>query len=150
MKKVENLLLLPVLLIGLMLLLAGTATIDISGGFHFYIIANSVVMPFVIGFFFLEFVLYKLIRKRHNAINDRWAWIHIGGSFLLVAIFEYCVLYRGVPAWNLSLVTADTYYTYMIITQQLLIIDALLFLLLQVVFLSYFAIQMFKKNRFAL
>jgi hypothetical protein len=150
MKKIENLLLLPVLLVLLTLLPDSMANIFISGGFTFYVIANSAVMPFVIGFLFLAFAFYKLIRRRHGAVDHRWAWGHIGGSFLLLAVFECCILYRGMAAWHLNTVTSDSYYTaytYLVISQQVLIVTALLFVAIQIIFLLYFIIQLLKKSR---
>ena len=147
MKKIENLLLLlPLLLIVVGEIFIANSTIDIHLHDTYYVVSPIPMALRFTGWLIILFILYKVIRKRHGSINNKWAIPHILISTIFIGIILFSYLFNPVPRRFLSnspetvMQVATAYQRY----NQLLIVSSIIFLSAQVIFLLYFITMMIK------
>jgi hypothetical protein len=126
MKKIENWLLWPILiLIFCSISKYGDTATDIHWNDTFYVINNSFITGWFLAWLLIVFFLFKLIRRRHQAINNKFAITFMGG---------------GSPAGY-----SDSQIDNLIFYNQVRVVTALGLLVTQVIFLVYFVVQLLKK-----
>ena len=149
MRKIENLLLVPFLLIVLALCLRGHSTLDIHLHDTYYVIAPWPLAQLFVVWLFILFLLYKLIRKRRQFVNNWWAISHITVTTLLTGLIWFSYLFNNrLPRWYIS-DSLETTLRIWAAYNQLLVISCMIFLFVQVIFLIYFIVQMIKPRRLA-
>jgi len=143
MKKIENILYWPVLiLLFLSISKYGAMSADVDFNDNFYIILISHIAGTFAVWLLVAIFLFKLIRRRQQVVNKKFALSYMVLTVLLLGVFLGIGLVKGGSAGG-TYTTAD--------------LDALMFrnqlkvacgegcLLVQVIFLIYFFIQMVKK-----
>jgi hypothetical protein len=143
MKKIENILFWPVLI--LLFFSAskyGAASTDIYLHDAYYIVANSYVAGTFALWLLLVIFLLKLIRRRHQAVNKKFVLTYITFTLLLLGGFLGLEFVSGGSAAG-NFTTADL--DALMFRNQLRVLCAWCFLLVQVIFLTYFIIQIVKK-----
>lgn len=145
MKKMENWLLVPAFLL-LVSFFFLHRTIDVHIHDTYYVITGSFVAQWAAYWVLLLFLLYKLLRKRHDTVNGKLFRLHVTTTFIplfFILFLGYITnsktaQYLDYSNWQ-QLEPRFQASTAMILT--------LLFLLSQVTFLLYFIIQLLKKPR---
>jgi hypothetical protein len=146
MKKIENVLLLPVLVLIVLIFLTGNATLDIHLHDTYYIIAYSQLVKWFLYWLVVVFILYTVIRYRHKRVNTVWAVTHISITIVLIALNWYLVVSPGFEgsgeganiAYNMAAFRKWELYN------QWSIVTMLAFLLTQIIFLVYFVTRLFQ------
>jgi heme/copper-type cytochrome/quinol oxidase subunit 1 len=139
MKKIENILLPPILVLLVLIFVKRTTTIDIHLHDTYYVIAHASLAKWFLYWLVVQFFLYTLIRRRHKQVNTKWAITHISITILLIGLI-----------WFLadSMSKAPRYYaTYAVkwnLYNQMIVIAVVAFLLSQIVFLVYFVSRLFQ------
>jgi hypothetical protein len=138
MKKIENWLLLPVLVLFCWSLVAYHYTLDIHLHDTYFILEGASTMRILAGYLLIMYGLYKTIRNRHQTINRIFAVSHILISLfftgLLLLPFTREVRYIDYSNWN-------SYQSKL----NMGAIAIIFYLLTQVIFLIYFIAQLIKK-----
>jgi len=143
MKKIENILFWPVLI--LLFFSAskyGSTSTDIHWSDTYYIISSGVIAGIFAGWLLLAVLLFKLIRRRHHTVQKMFTLIYSTLTVLLLGVFLGVGLVKGgsaVGTYN----TADL--DALMFRNQLKVACAEGCLLVQVIFLIYFFIQIVKK-----
>jgi hypothetical protein len=143
MKKIENILFWPVLV--LLFFSAskyGATSTDIHFHDTYYIVANSYVAGTFAVWLLLIIILLKLIRRRHQAVNKIFVLTYITLTLLLLGGFLGLEFVSGGSAAG-NFTTADL--DALMFRNQLRVVCAWCFLLVQVIFLGYFLYQLIKK-----
>jgi heme/copper-type cytochrome/quinol oxidase subunit 1 len=146
MKKIENILLLPVLVLIVLMFLAGDATLDFHLHDTYFVIALAHVIKWFLYWLVVAFILYTVIRYRHKRVNTAWAITHISLTIIPIVL----IWYLAVPP-QLNLSDGHDYWAFEQAFQSKwewrnlwLVILALAFLLTQIVFLVYFVTRLFQ------
>lgn len=143
MKKIENFLFLPVLvLVFYSMSKYSDASIDINFHDTYYIIASAPVAGWFAVWLLIVILLFKLIRRRHHSVNQKIAITFITGTLLFFAIFLIGGLVGG-PSGEGRF--SDTELDTLIFKGQLRIVAAWCFLVMQVMFVVYFVVQLLKR-----
>jgi|GEM_PF-4774469 len=143
MKKIENILFWPVLV--LLFLSAskyGAASNAIELNDTYYIILNSHSAGIFAAWLLLVVLLFKFIRRRHQVVNKKFAITYIVLTLLLFGVFIGLGFVQGSSAAG-NFTTADL--DALMFRNQLKVACAEGCLLVQVIFLVYFFVQMVKK-----
>jgi hypothetical protein len=143
MKKIENILFWPVLI--LLFLSASKYGSDMVGtDFNdtYYVITNSQVAGSFAVWLLVVVFLFKLIRRRHQVVNKKFALSYIVLTILLTGVFLGLGFVKGGSAAG-NYTTADL--DALMFRNQLKVACAEGCLLVQVIFLIYFFIQIVKK-----
>lgn len=143
MKKTENFLLLPVLV----LLFYGAskysaASIDIHFHDTYYIIASAPIAGWFALWLLIVFALFKWIRHRHQVINQKFFATYITLTLLSFGIFLLGGLMSG-PSGEGRF--SDSELDALIFRDNLRMVAACCFLLFQIIFLIYFIVQLLKR-----
>lgn len=142
MKKIENWLILPVLI--LLFFSAskyGGASTDINVSDTYFIIPNAAIAGGFAVWLLLVIFLFKQIRRRHQVVHKKFAFIYITLTLLFFGIFLGLGLVSGgSAAGNYTSSDLDA----LIFRNQLRVWCAWCCLLVQVIFLIYFIIQIVK------
>jgi hypothetical protein len=96
MKKIENFLYLPVLI----LLFYGaskysSSVTDIHFHDTFYVITNASITGWFLAWLGIVFILFKIIRRRHVIIHTKFAFTYIVLTVLLFGVFMVAGLVGG-------------------------------------------------------
>lgn len=146
MRKIENWLLLPVLILFVASFFV-TSTLDVHLHDTYFVIAGLSLLRFLAGLLLILFGLYKTIRNRHQKISYAFAVPHIlitvflTGLFVIPSAIVPSVLerkYLDYSNWN----TFQSLYN----RESIIIIS---YFLVQVIFGIYFFIQMVRPHRLA-
>ena len=143
MKKIEHILFWLVLI--LLFFCAskyGSLSTDVEIGDTYYIIANSQIAGIFSVWLLVVVLLFKLIRRRRQAVNKIFAGTYIALTTLLLGLFLGLGLVKGgsaVGTFNTAQLDA------LLFRNQLKIACAEGCLGVQVIFLIYFVTQMVKK-----
>jgi hypothetical protein len=143
MKKIENILFWPVLI--LLFLSAskyGSTTTDVNVSDTYYIISSGAIAGAFAGWLLVVIFLFKLIRRRHQVVNKKFALTYIALTILLFGVFISVGFVKGGSAAG-NYTTADL--DALMFRNQLKVACAEGCLLVQVIFLIYFIIQIVKK-----
>lgn len=142
MKKIENWLFLPVLI--LLFFSAskyGGASTDINVSDTYFIIPNAAIAGVFAAWLFLVIFLFKRIRRRHQVVHKKFAIIYITLTLLFLGVFLGLGLVAGgSAAGNFTNSDLDA----LIFRNQLRVWCAWCCLLVQVIFLIYFIVQIVK------
>ncbi|MBO9203520.1 MULTISPECIES: hypothetical protein [Niastella] len=143
MKKIENLLFWPVLI--LLFFSAskyGAMSTDLHWDDTYYIIPNWQVAFPAASWLLLIIFLLKRIRRRHQVINKKFAFIYITITLLLLCtLLGLGMVSGGSAAGNYTTSDLDA----LMFRNQLRILSGWCFLIVQVIFLIYFIGQIVKK-----
>lgn len=146
MKKIENLLLLPLLfaLYGINRVSANLFFIQ----FHDTTLATNPagVCTWFLCYVIVLFVLYKLIRRRRQFVNPIWATGHITITFLLMVTVWWALEYSETPTSGFSLSKRNDFADWASFNRTL-VFSFLIFSLVQTIFWIYFVVQMVKKRQ---
>jgi hypothetical protein len=142
MKRIENWLLWPILiLIFCSISKYGDTATDIHWNDTFYVINNSFITGWFLAWLLIVFFLFKLIRRRHQAINNKFAILYIVLTVLFFSIsWASGFMGGGSPAGY-----SDSQVDKLILYNKVRIVTALGLLVTQVIFLVYFVVQLLKK-----
>jgi hypothetical protein len=143
MKKIENFLFWPVLVILFFSISKyGSTAADIHWNDTYYIIPSSAIAGVFAGWLLLVIFLLKRIRHRHQVINKRFTLIYIVLTILCLGVFLALGLVSGGSAAG-NFTTADL--DALMFRNQLKLVAAWCCLLLQVIFLIYILYQLLKR-----
>jgi heme/copper-type cytochrome/quinol oxidase subunit 1 len=142
MKKIENVLILPILVLLVLMFLPGTSTIDVHLHDTYYVIAFGHLIKWFLYWLVVVFILYTIIRYRHKRVNTRWAISHIVISFLLIGLVGFLAyaIYNK-PRDYVSYVEEWGKWR---LYNQMIGFAMLAFLINQIVFLIYFVTRLFQ------
>jgi heme/copper-type cytochrome/quinol oxidase subunit 1 len=146
MRKIENILLLPVLVLIVLLFLTGDATLDFHLHDTYFVIALAHVIKWFLYWLMVAYILYTVIRYRHKRVNTAWAITHISLTIIPIVL----IWYLAVPP-DLKLSDDHAYLAYEQAFHRKwewrylwLGILGMGFLLNQIVFLVYFVTRLFQ------
>jgi heme O synthase-like polyprenyltransferase len=143
MKKIENLLFWPVLV--LLFFSAskyGGASTDIHVADTYYIVSNAAVAGGFAVWLLVVIFLFKRIRRRHQAVHNKFAFTYITLTVLFFGVFLGLGLVSGGSAGGNF---TDSQLDALMFRTQLRMVCAWCYLFVQVIFLIYFIFQLFKK-----
>jgi hypothetical protein len=142
MKKIENFLFWPVLvLVFCSISKYGDTPTDVHWNDTFFVIKNSIITGCFLAWLIIVIMLFKLIRRRHQQVNTKFAITYIVLTLLLFGVsWASGFLGGGSPAGY-----SDSQLDTLIFYNQVRIITALGLLVVQVIFLVYFVVQLLKK-----
>jgi hypothetical protein len=137
MKKIENWLILPVLVLYCWSF-ANPGTLDLHLHDTYFVIAGVSLWRYFAGFLLIIFGLYKTIRNRHQTINPVFAVPHILITMVLIGflVIPFTTEKRYIDYSNW------TSYQSKLQWEAIAVIS---YLLTQFIFLIYFIIQLIKK-----
>ncbi|OQP52480.1 hypothetical protein A4R26_28695 [Niastella populi] len=142
MKKVENLLFWPVLvLIFCSISKYGDTPTDIHWNDTFYVIKNSIITGCFLAWLLVVIMVFKVIRRRHQTIHTKFAIAYMVLTILLFGISWASGFLGGGSAAGYS----DSQLDKLMFYDQVRVITASGFLVTQVIFLGYFVVQLLKK-----
>jgi hypothetical protein len=142
MKKIENWLFWPILiLIFCSISKYGDTATDIHWNDTFYVINNSFITGWFLAWLLIVFFLFKLIRRRHQAINNKFAITYI----VLTVLFFSISWLSGFMGGGSPAGYSDSQIDKLIFYNQVRVVTALGLLVTQVIFLVYFVVQLLKK-----
>ena len=147
MKKVENLLLLPIVVLFVLSLLAGNSTLDIHLHDTYYVINNYNLAKWFTWWLVVMFILYKLIRRKQGRVDERWAVPHIAVTVVLIALMWFPAVMDNGPMPRRYLDYGNDMLQQMITWYRIIFIGGLVFALVQLAFLVYFIIQLIRSPR---
>ena len=149
--RIENLLLLFICILAIALVawppFIERSSLDIHIYDTYFVFGGSAIASFLLGYCFLLFALYKVLRHKLRRVHFTMAFIHIAVTVLYIV---YCYLfadfrtpaaptrYLDYAAWNKPLYRSSFF------------IATLLFVAIQIIFFVYFFAQYFfgKKDTF--
>jgi uncharacterized membrane protein len=142
MKKIENWLLWAILiLIFCSISKYGDTTTDVHFSDTYYVINNSFITGWFLAWLLIVFFLFKLIRRRHQFVNRKFAAAYIVLTVLLFTVsWGSGFLGGGSPAGY-----SDSQLDKLIFYDKVREATAAGLLLTQVIFLVYFVVQLLKK-----
>lgn len=91
MKKIENLLVLPMLLLLVWAIFSKGATLDFHIYDTYYVVDSAWLALQMLIVVLLFFVLYKLVRRRHQRVSRTWVITHFSVSTALILITWFSV-----------------------------------------------------------
>jgi len=143
MKKIENLLFLPVLA----LCFYGASkysstTLDIHLYDTYYVVAIAPLTGWALAWLLGVILLFKVIRRRHQSINIKFAIPYIA---LTLVLFLVLWLPSGAETGDNGI--SDEQLSRWLLYNQLRVAATTLFALAQVTFLIYFIVQLMKRPR---
>jgi drug/metabolite transporter (DMT)-like permease len=143
MKKIENWLIWPVLLLLFYSASKHSDTAsDIILNDTFYVISNASISGWFALWLVIVIILFKIIRRRHLLVNQILAFTYITLTLLLFGFYLLISFVGGGPkASGFSDSELDAWIFY----NQLRIVTACCFFLTQVIFLIYFVVQLKKQ-----
>jgi hypothetical protein len=153
MRKVENILLLSIVLILLSWIIGGIpadATMDIHAYDTLYVIGGLPVISFVVGIPLLLYFLYWVIRKRQGSIKRWVSLLHIIPTSLVIILLGMGIFF---PSLLSALIPENSasegwaYYNNFTAINKVVTVSMLLFLAMQVFFLIYFIIEMIRPQK---
>jgi hypothetical protein len=134
MKKIENWLIIPALLLLFYWISSfGKASINIHWHDSYYALDNKALSGRFLIWLTIVFIFFKIIRARHQSINRKFAVTYLVLTLLLFTIFSIPVEPdgRNMEKWSLF--------------NQVRIVVGAIFLLAQVMFLIYYFVQLVRK-----
>ena len=141
MKKIENWLLLPVLVL---LFYAASkyssTTTDVHYHDTYFVVSNGMIAGSCLIWLGIVFLLFKMIRRRHQTINIKFA---IPYFILTLLIFLVFWLPTGAETGENGI--SDTQLDSWLFYNQLRILSGYIFLFAQITFLIYFIFQFFRR-----
>lgn len=142
MKKTENWLLLPILvLIFCSISKYGDTTTDIQLSDTYYVINNNIITGWFLAWLLIVFFLFKLIRRRHQFVHTKFAAAYIILTVLFFGISWGSGFFGGGSPAGYS----DSQLDKLIFYDRVREVTAFGLLLMQVIFVVYFVIQLIKK-----
>jgi heme/copper-type cytochrome/quinol oxidase subunit 1 len=142
MKKIENWLVLPLIL----LLFYGaskhssTTTTDVHFHDTYYVIANRIVAGCCLIWLAIVYVLFKNIRRRHQSIDRRYAI-----PYLVLTLFIFLAFWLPTGVETGMNGISDAQLDKWLFYNQLRILSVYIFVFAQVSFLIYYIVQMVRK-----
>lgn len=142
MKKTENWLLWPILILIFCSIskYGGTST-DIHLNDTYYVIDNSFITGWFLAWLLIVFILFKLIRRRHQFVHTKFAAAYIVLTVLFFGISWGSGFYGGGSPAGYSARQIDLLLFY----DRLRTRSALCLVAIQVIILVYFVVQLLKK-----
>jgi hypothetical protein len=142
MKKIENFLFWPVLvLIFCSISKFGDKPTDIHWSDTYVVVKNAYITGCFLAWLLIVIMLFKLIRRRHQHVHTKFAITYIVLTLLFFSVsWVSGFLGGGSPAGY-----SDSQLDKLIFYDQLRVVTALCFLVIQLIFLGYFVIQLLKK-----
>jgi hypothetical protein len=142
MKKIENWLLWPVLILVFYgMSKYSNSTFDIHFHDTYYLVSNATIAGFVALWLAIVIIFLKLIRHRHQVVNVKFTLVYMVVTLLLFCISWLSGYFTGsVPSGY-----SDFQLNKWVFFNQLRVVAALSFLLVQVIFVAYFVVQLVKK-----
>ena len=142
MKKIENLLFWPILvLIFCSISKYGDTTTDVHFSDTYYVINNSFITGWFLAWLLIVFFLFKLIRRRHHFVHTKFAAAYIMLTVLFFGISWASGFFGGGSPAGYS----DSQLDKLIFYDNLRTQSALCLVATQVIFLIYFVVQLLKK-----
>jgi len=143
MKKIENLLFLPVLA----LCFYGASkysstTLDIHFQDTYFVIYNATIVGWSLAWLLGVIVLFKVIRQRQQTINIKFAI-----PYIVLTLLLFLVLWLPSGAETGDNGISDEQLSRWLLYNQLRMVAAILFAMAQVTFLIYFIVQLMKRPR---
>ena len=142
MKKIENVLLLPALVLLVLIFVQGRSTVDIHLHDTYYVIANTSLAKWFLYWLVVQFILYTLIRRRHKQVNTKWVITHLSITLLLIGLIWFLAN---------SMSKAPRYYASYTeewekwnLYNKMIVIALVAFLVSQIVLLVYFVTRLFQ------
>jgi hypothetical protein len=142
MKKIENWLLWPILvLIFCSISKYGDTTTDVHFNDTYYVINNNFITGWFLAWLLIVFFLFKLIRRRHQFVNVKFAATYIVLTVLFFTVsWGSGFLGGGSPAGY-----SDSQLDKLIFYDKVRSLTAVGLLATQVIFLVYFVVKLLKK-----
>ena len=142
MKKIENWLIWPiVVLVFCSISKYGDTTTDVHFSDTYYVIKNSFITGWFLAWLLIVFFLFKLVRRRHQFVNAKFAATYILLTVLLFAVSWGSGFFGGGSPAGYS----DSQLDKLIFYDKVREVTAFCLLLTQVIFLGYFVVQLLKK-----
>jgi hypothetical protein len=143
MKKIENILFIPaVILLFLSISKKNTAVTDIHFSDTYYVVSNAAIAGGFLGWLILVIIFLKLIRWKHQAINIKFA-----SPYIILTLVLYLIFSLANPPQSGTAGMSDAQLDRWVLYNQVRMGAAIVFALIQVVFLIYFAWQMIRPRR---
>jgi hypothetical protein len=141
MKKIENILFIPaVILLFISISKKNTAVTDIHFHDTYYVVSNAAIAGGFLGWLILVITFLKLIRWRHQSINIKFV-----SPYIILTLVLYLVFSLANPPQGSTNGISDAQLDRWVLYHQIRIGAILVFLLIQVIFLVYFIVQLFKR-----
>jgi hypothetical protein len=141
MKKIENWLLLPVLIL---LFYAASkyssTTTDIHYHDIYFVVSNGAIAGCCLIWLGIVFILFKIIRRRHQLVNIKFAIPY----YMLTGLI-FLVFWLPTSAETGENGISDSQLDWWLFYNQLRILSGYIFLFAQVTFLIYFIFQLFRR-----
>ncbi len=141
MKKIENLLLLPVAVLFFWSLGVKKSTLDIHLHDTYYVLEGASTLRILGGALLILLGMYKTIRSRHLSINQAFAVTHISVTSIILVVFFLLLPFANDVGNYLDYSNWNSYQNKM----RWEVIAIISFLFIQAVFFLYFIFQMVKK-----
>jgi hypothetical protein len=139
MKKIENVLLLPALVLLVLIFVKRRSTLDLHLHDTYYVIANAAIVKWFLYWIIVQFILYTIIRRRHGPLSKKWAVTHISITVLLIGLILFLPhTQERAPVDYKTILERWQWYN------EAMLAAMLAFLLSQIVFLIYFVIRLFQ------
>jgi len=144
MKKIENFLLLPIIAsVFYSISKYKDTTIDINAFDTFYVIQSGLLTGLFAFWLFVVFLLLKLIRRRQGFVHRLFVFTYNTLTILFFGVFM-------LGAWHIGPSNGAGYSNSeldaLIFKNQLRLVSAWCFFIVQIIFLIYFIVQLVKKT----
>ena len=142
MKKIENFLFLPVLvLVFYSMSKYSDAPIDVHFNDTYYMIPTAPLTGWLAVWLLLVFLLFKVIRRRQQSVHKKFAIVYLTGTVLFFAVF----LLLGLSGDHSENGFSDSELDTLIFKDHVRVVAAWCFMATQVMFLIYFVMQFLKR-----
>jgi hypothetical protein len=143
MKKIENILFIPALiLLFLGISKNNTGATDIHFNDTFFVLENRTMAGWFLAWLIFVIILFKIIRRRHNYINKR-----VAAPYIILTVVFYLFFFLGNFMQGGGRGMSDAQLQRWTFYNQLKMVTAAAFLLVQLIFLIYFTWQMIRPRR---
>jgi len=140
MKKIENWLLWPILiLVFYSISKYGDTTTDIYWSDTFYLVTHASLAGWFLTWLVIVLILFKIIRHRHVIIHTKFAFTYMVLTLLLFSVFLVAGFVGG-PSNGVGFSDADI--DRLIARNLFRTVTVFCFLAVQVIFLIYFIVQL--------
>jgi cytochrome c oxidase subunit I len=154
MKKTENILLVPMaIMLGITLfsVFLGNSTVDIHLHDTLFVISQQYISSVLLGLLIVIYGFYKIIRQKRGSINKWVAFFHIIVTLLFIVLVAASIVYPFMGSVPRTYIDANSgWFDEFFIFERIISTAALSFLLSQLIFIIYFAVEMIRPRKVAM